>query len=154
MATTRDYVAATTSKYFGTGVPAHRDPFYTIKRRLDVAAMCTAFGISAFTGGDIVKIIDIPDNSLVWGVEVKMVTKGTLATSTADIGDATGAANWQSNTDLYQAAGTTTFSQTYNAAVYPKLYVHATDPYITIRFDHAASDGVFDITVLCTDMNQ
>lgn len=156
MATTYDYVALTTSKFFGSGIPAHRDPFYTIKRRLNVADMCTSFGITAFGAADVVKVIDIPDNTLVIGVECKIIVAGTPATSTMQIGDITGitsTAGWQNATDLVATAGTIVFSETYNSNVYPKRYIHATDPTINIKFNHAAATGTFDITVLCVDLN-
>lgn len=126
--------AATTA---GRGV-AFRIPVNT-------ATLCTAFGISAFTAADTVKIWKIPEHFHMEGVRVEVKTVGTPATSTMDVGDATVANGWQSNTDLVTVADTS--SITYNSVVGGKIYVIATDPYIVLRYDHAAATGTFDLVI-------
>lgn len=158
MATTYDYLALTTTKYFGSGIPSLRHPMYTIKRRINVADLCTAISVSAMTATNCVSIIDIPDNTLVIGVLHKVITACTTSsTQTINIGDYTGIAStagWQNATNIKAAVNTLTWSQTYNSNAYPKRYVHGTDPTINIYFNGAAADGIFDITVLCVDLNQ
>ena len=143
------------SNYFGTGVPAHRIADYTIKRTINVADACTALGISAFTATDIVKVVDIPDNTLVIGVLVTVITACTTAsTQTIDVGDVTAADGWHNDLTIKTTGKTWALAYSADSSPVGKRYVHATDPYITVTFNGAAADGVFSLTVLCVDLNQ
>ena len=154
---TYDYIVPLTTKYFGVGIPGHKHPVFTIKRRITIADLCTTLGVSALTATNCVSIIDIPDNTLVIGVLTKIITACTTSgAQTVNVGDYTGitsTAGWANATSLKATAGTYVWSQTYNTNDYPKRYVHATDPTINLYFNTAPANGVFDVTVLCADLN-
>lgn len=115
---------------------------------VNISTLCTAFGISAFTAADTVTIWDIPADFHMQGVRIEVKTAcTTTAAQTMEVGDSSGAAYWQTGTDLKTVADTS--SITYNTAVGGNIYTSAN--HLLLTFNGAAANGIFDIVVWGTD---
>src|SRR5512136_579585 len=78
---------------------------YTISNTIDLNDMAVK-PIST----DILKVLNIPANTLVQNVFVKVVTQSAATTLTATVGDDSNPDGWDTAIDLEAAAGTTTYA--------------------------------------------
>lgn len=157
MATTRDYIATTSSQYAGAGFPrAGNDKFFVLERTVNVATAATDLGVSAWVANDVLKIIDIPAKTLIIGISCKIDTAAGTTSSTLDIGDGDDPNGWEDGMDA-TSTDTHIFSLTYanGGTVTDKDngYYASADTIDVVLADVVWTTGVFTVRVACVDLS-
>ena len=73
-----------------TGHPSRSRGVYVLEKTVDIAAVCTAAGISALTAADIIQAIDIPAESYIIHAGVEVITALNGTTPLLDVDFAAG----------------------------------------------------------------
>ena len=117
-----------------------------LRNRIDMTGVVTA-------NADVIQCLDIPANTFVQNVMVKVKTpKGGAVTAT--VGDGAGTSSFDGSTDLNAAAGTVTFGIAgTDAYVTTGGKMYATTDTIDLVVNGATAGAVFDVYTICIDLN-
>jgi len=156
--TTYDYIETTSDQHDGAGFPvAGGSKFFVLKRTFTTATALTDVGASAWVANDVVKLIDIPAETLVVGVKVQVTTKESTASATLDIGDGDDPNGWEDGIDMDASTAPHIFSLTYangdSVTDKDNGYYAAADTIDAVLADAVWTDAVFDIAVACVDLS-
>ena len=91
------------------GHPSRMRSVYVLEKTVDIAAVCTAGGISALTAADIIQVIDVPAESYIIHVGVEVITALNGTTPLLDVDFAAGddfVDNFDATGTGYAGAGT------------------------------------------------
>ena len=91
------------------GHPSRMRSVYVLEKTVDIAAVCTAAGISALTAADIIQAIDVPAEVYIIHVGVEVITALNGTSPTLDVDFAAGddfVDGFDASSAGYAAAGT------------------------------------------------
>jgi len=156
--TTYDYIETTSDQHYGAGFPmAGGSKYFVLKRTFNTATALTDVGASAWVAEDVVKLIDIPAETLVMAVKVQVTTAESTASAHLDIGDGDDIDGWEAAIDmdasplphicsLTNANGGTVTDR-------DNGYYASADTIDAILGAAVWTDAVFDIAVVCVDLS-
>lgn len=153
---TYDYISETSSQYFGTDFSANVSGggLYVIQRTVNFATAITVLKSgTAFAIADTVELIDIPVNTWVMAVMVRVTTASDSGESDdVDFGDST--TNYFIDSMNMTTTGTSdslTTSSTGFATSGGKVYTSADT--LDAYFVAAGDTGIFELTMVCMDVD-
>ncbi len=159
MASTYDYISETSSQYFGTDLPVNAlNRAYVIQRTVNIATAMTDLSVSTtFASGDYLYLIDIPVNTWVLAVFLRVTTASTDDNSpTLDVGDVTSVDADEYIADLAaDSTGITSSFLTTDASVDTaggKIYTAADKLAVTFQ-DADINNGIFTLTAVMLDVS-
>lgn len=156
---TYNYIETTTDQHYGAGFPViGQDKFFILERTFNATTALTDMSISAWVAEDVVKLIDIPAKTFVYGLNVYIDTASTSGsgTTTLDIGDGDDPNGWEDNI-ASATVDTHIFSMTNaNGGTVTDRnngYYKTADTIDAVLADQIWTAGVFTIRVICIDLS-
>jgi len=159
---TYDYIDETDEQYFGTDFPAAGlARMFVVQRTVNFETACTDLKSGEdFAQNDVIKLIDVPANTWVLAVAVRVTTASDTADD-VDIGDGDDTDGWidgldmtsTSNKGFAGVSGTDGGGAFSVATAGGKWYTSADT--IDLKFTGASGvdDGVFEITAIMMDIS-
>lgn len=158
---TYDWISESSGKYFGTDFPSatRNRGLHVIQRTVSFAtAVSDLKSGTAFAIGDTVELMDIPVNTVVLAVFVRVTTASDSGESDdVDFGDASDTTGFIDSMDMTSTThtnlgNTSLLVEAYSLAVGGGKYYTTADT-LDAYFVAAGDTGVFKLTMVCVDVS-